>query len=111
MHTPAGHRQRRPLRPPAMRATRRADALGSPPVAYELMGVINVTPDSFSDGGMFDDAASAIAHGRRLAAEGAGILAAGGESNRPGAATAPAAETVQYSFHRPQDRSVDARVS
>src|SRR3982751_4743454 len=54
------------------------------------MGVINVTADSFSDGGMFDDAASAIAHGERLAAEGASILDVGGESTRPGAA--PVAE-------------------
>jgi dihydropteroate synthase len=60
------------------------------PVAYELMGVINVTPDSFSDGGMFDDAAPAVAHGRRLAAEGAGILDVGGESTRPGADPVPA---------------------
>ena len=49
------------------------------------MGVVNVTPDSFSDGGQFDDAAQAIAHGRRLAAEGAAILDVGGESTRPGA--------------------------
>jgi dihydropteroate synthase len=63
-------------------------------VDYELMGVINVTPDSFSDGGMFDDAASAIAHGRRLAAEGAGILDVGGESTRPGAAPVPAEDEL-----------------
>ena len=44
------------------------------------MGVVNVTPDSFSDGGQFDDAAQAVAHGRRLAAEGAVILDVGGES-------------------------------
>src|SRR4051794_29390369 len=49
------------------------------------MGVVNVTPDSFSDGGQFDDAAQAVAHGRRLAAEGAEILDVGGESTRPGA--------------------------
>ena len=49
------------------------------------MGVVNVTPDSFSDGGQFDDAAQAVAHGRRLAAEGAAILDVGGESTRPGA--------------------------
>ena len=50
------------------------------------MGVVNVTPDSFSDGGEFLDPAAAIAHGRRLAAEGADILDIGGESTRPGAA-------------------------
>jgi len=51
-----------------------------------IMGVVNVTPDSFSDGGRFLDPASAIAHARRLAAEGADILDLGGESSRPGAA-------------------------
>lgn len=49
------------------------------------MGVVNVTPDSFSDGGRYVDAAKAIAHGRRLVAEGADILDVGGESTRPGA--------------------------
>ena len=53
--------------------------------AYTIMGVVNVTPDSFSDGGVFDDAQAAIAHGRRLVAEGAGIVDVGGESTRPGA--------------------------
>jgi dihydropteroate synthase len=50
-----------------------------------LMGVVNVTPDSFSDGGLYADPASAIAHGRQLRAEGADILDVGGESTRPGA--------------------------
>ena len=58
----------------------------------ELMGVVNVTPDSFSDGGLFLDAAAAIAHGRELAAAGAGILDVGGESTRPGAEPVGAAE-------------------
>ena len=49
------------------------------------MGVINVTPDSFSDGGQFGDPAAAIAHGRALLAEGADWLDVGGESTRPGA--------------------------
>ena len=49
------------------------------------MGIVNVTPDSFSDGGEFLDPARAIAHGRELAAEGADILDIGGESTRPGA--------------------------
>ena len=49
------------------------------------MGVINVTPDSFSDGGEFFEADSAVEHGRRLVAEGAHILDVGGESTRPGA--------------------------
>ena len=51
-----------------------------------VMGVVNVTPDSFSDGGEWLDPAAAIAHGHKLAAEGAQILDIGGESTRPGAA-------------------------
>lgn len=50
-----------------------------------VMGVVNVTPDSFSDGGMFHDTDAAIAQGRALAAAGADILDIGGESTRPGA--------------------------
>jgi dihydropteroate synthase len=53
---------------------------------FDLMGVVNVTPDSFSDGGAFLDPDAAIAQGRRLAAEGAELLDVGGESTRPGAA-------------------------
>lgn len=49
------------------------------------MGVVNVTPDSFSDGGAFFDRDAAVAHGRALAADGAAILDIGGESTRPGA--------------------------
>ena len=52
---------------------------------FSVMGVVNVTPDSFSDGGRFLDADAAIAHGDRLAQEGADILDVGGESTRPGA--------------------------
>ena len=51
-----------------------------------VMGVVNVTPDSFSDGGLWFDPAAAIAHGEQLAREGADILDVGGESTRPGAA-------------------------
>ena len=50
-----------------------------------VMGVVNVTPDSFSDGGRFLDPDAAVAHGLRLRAEGADILDVGGESTRPGA--------------------------
>ncbi len=50
-----------------------------------VMGVVNVTPDSFSDGGRYLDAERAIAHGRRLLRDGADILDIGGESTRPGA--------------------------
>ena len=49
-----------------------------------IMGIVNVTPDSFSDGGRLPSVAAAIAHGLRLAAEGADILDIGGESTRPG---------------------------
>ena len=52
---------------------------------FTVMGVVNVTPDSFSDGGRYIDAGAAIAHGLELEAEGAGILDIGGESTRPGA--------------------------
>lgn len=50
-----------------------------------VMGIVNVTPDSFSDGGMFQDAASAVKHGLLLLEEGADLLDVGGESTRPGA--------------------------
>jgi dihydropteroate synthase len=50
------------------------------------MGVVNVTPDSFSDGGLYLDPPAAVEHGLALAAEGAAILDVGGESTRPGAA-------------------------
>src|ERR1051326_3566634 len=53
--------------------------------AYTLMGVINVTPDSFSDGGSFIEPDAAVTHGKRLIGEGADILDIGGESTRPGA--------------------------
>jgi len=64
-------------------------------VRYELMGVVNVTPDSFSDGGAFSDAAAAVAHARRLVSEGAGIVDVGGESTRPGADPVPVAEELE----------------
>ncbi|MGR6913674.1 dihydropteroate synthase [[Actinomadura] parvosata] len=51
-----------------------------------VMGVVNVTPDSFSDGGLWFDEAAAIEHGRELVREGADIVDVGGESTRPGAA-------------------------
>jgi dihydropteroate synthase len=59
------------------------------------MGVVNVTPDSFSDGGRYLDAASAIAHGLELEAEGATILDVGGESTRPGAPPVREAEELR----------------
>lgn len=59
-----------------------------------LMGIVNVTPDSFSDGGAWLDPARAIAHGVELANAGAAILDIGGESTRPGAAEVPATEEI-----------------
>jgi len=56
----------------------------APPARPLVMGIVNVTPDSFSDGGRHAAAGQAIAHGLRLAAEGADILDVGGESTRPG---------------------------
>src|SRR3954447_13280578 len=50
-----------------------------------VMGVVNVTPDSFSDGGLYFSADAAVAHGEQLLNEGAGVLDVGGESTRPGA--------------------------
>lgn len=58
------------------------------------MGVLNVTPDSFSDGGRFFDKTEAVAQGRRLAALGADIVDVGGESTRPGAPPVSAAEEI-----------------
>jgi dihydropteroate synthase len=60
----------------------------------KVMGVVNVTPDSFSDGGRHFDPAAALAHARRLIAEGADILDVGGESTRPGAAPVSAADEI-----------------
>jgi dihydropteroate synthase len=60
-----------------------------------VMGVVNVTPDSFSDGGKFFDAGAAVAHGLALVAEGAEILDIGGESTRPGASAVSEAEELR----------------
>ena len=59
------------------------------------MGVLNVTPDSFSDGGRFLDSNVAVEHGRRLASEGASLVDVGGESTRPGAAPVSADEELR----------------
>src|SRR4051795_5633609 len=99
-------RPRRPASPPPPPGNRTPRTPAAPslsssgrPVAFkpvfEIMGVVNVTPDSFSDGGQFDDAAQAVAHGRRLLAEGADILDVGGESTRPGAAPVRVQEELE----------------
>ncbi|MBW8303016.1 MAG: dihydropteroate synthase [Brevundimonas sp.] len=58
------------------------------------MGIVNVTPDSFSDGGRLASVEAAVAHGLRLAEQGADILDIGGESTRPGAEPVPGAEEI-----------------
>lgn len=66
-----------------------------PPVAGidlsqpRIMGILNVTPDSFSDGGAFNGSARAVTHGQAMAAAGADLIDIGGESTRPGAVTVP----------------------
>ena len=62
---------------------------------FTIMGVVNVTPDSFSDGGRYLDAQAAIEHGLELEAEGAAILDVGGESTRPGADPVPEPEELR----------------
>jgi dihydropteroate synthase len=60
-----------------------------------VMGVVNVTPDSFSDGGEHADSDAAVAHGLKLAGEGADLLDVGGESTRPGAGEVPVEEELR----------------
>jgi dihydropteroate synthase len=74
-----------------------------------VMGIVNVTPDSFSDGGQHADYERAIAHGLRLAAEGADIIDIGGESTRPGALPVAAAEELERIL--PVIRELSGRVS
>lgn len=76
---------------PAARLAPRPLQFGARPL---VMGIVNVTPDSFSDGGDFLEPAEAVAQGLRLAEEGADILDVGGESTRPGAAKISAAEEI-----------------
>lgn len=61
-----------------------SDSLAGPPAT--VLGVLNITPDSFSDGGQFMDLDAAIAHAKQMIAEGADIIDVGGESTRPGSA-------------------------
>nr|MBA3799719.1 dihydropteroate synthase [Geodermatophilaceae bacterium] len=60
-----------------------------------VMGILNVTPDSFSDGGRFSGLADAVAHGVSMAAAGADVVDVGGESTRPGAERVPADEELR----------------
>ncbi|MFS8430724.1 dihydropteroate synthase [Xanthomonas campestris pv. plantaginis] len=61
----------------------------------QVMGIVNVTPDSFSDGGQYTTVDAAVAHGLRLVAEGAAVLDVGGESTRPGASAVSLEEELQ----------------
>ena len=61
-----------------------------PDAPYAIMGILNVTPDSFSDGGTYEETGAAVAQAARMAAEGASIVDVGGESTRPGAGPVPA---------------------
>ncbi|GAB2512818.1 dihydropteroate synthase [Lysobacter humi (ex Lee et al. 2017)] len=61
----------------------------------QVMGIVNVTPDSFSDGGQHADVGAAVAHGLRLVEEGADLLDVGGESTRPGATAVDADEELR----------------
>lgn len=60
-----------------------------------VMGVLNVTPDSFYDGGRYADTASAVAHARQMAADGADVIDVGGESTRPGAVAVPETDELR----------------
>lgn len=93
----------------------------SQPAMPVIMGILNVTPDSFSDGGEFFDVGHAVDHARRMAAEGAAIIDIGGESSRPGAQPVDAAsqlgrvlpviETLHDELGARCALSIDARVA
>ena len=105
-----GERSRRLLSAPDLRQKAETNTalatwlqrLGAPRPAFagialdrpRIMGIVNVTPDSFSDGGQFASAQEAIDHGRRLAEAGANVLDVGGESTRPGAAAVSVQEEM-----------------
>jgi dihydropteroate synthase len=78
---------------------------------FLVMGIVNVTPDSFSDGGRFLRAEDAVSQGRRLLAEGADLLDIGGESTRPGAAPVSAEDEIARTAPVIAQLSPDARVS
>ena len=73
----------------------RPDIAGIPMDRTQLMGIVNVTPDSFSDGGDFAEADLAVAHARRLATDGAAFIDIGAESTRPGAEAVTEAEELR----------------
>ena len=79
---------------PRWEALGRAIVGESDPVP-KVMGIVNVTPDSFSDGGRYSDTALAVAHARSLEGEGADLLDLGGESSRPGSTPVPLDEELR----------------
>ncbi len=88
---------------------RRTTMAGSKRVQQQIMGIVNVTPDSFSDGGQFANAQEAIDHALRLEDEGASILDVGGESTRPGSDPVPLNEELQRIM--PVLEGLDGRVN
>jgi dihydropteroate synthase len=75
-----------------------------------VMGVLNVTPDSFSDGGEWLEADAAIAHGRKMVADGADLVDVGGESTRPGALRSPVDEELRRALPVVRDLAADGIV-
>lgn len=90
-----------PLVRPRQRGGRTTPAVPVPQVRLDdlhrtqIMGILNVTPDSFSDGGRFEEIEAALAHAAALAGHGADMIDVGGESTRPGAARVPVAEELR----------------
>jgi dihydropteroate synthase len=76
-----------------------------------VMGVLNVTPDSFSDGGLYLDAEAAVAHALEMAAQGAAIVDVGGESTRPGAQSVPERDELERVIPVVERIAVDAEPS
>jgi dihydropteroate synthase len=79
------------IRTPSLRVGNREIPFRRSPL---VMGILNVTPDSFSDGGRFTNAAAAVAHAHRMVADGADIVDVGGESTRPGSEEVSASEEM-----------------
>jgi len=92
---PANAKPSAPSLPQAGRVFRAGSHCWEFPRKALIMGVLNVTPDSFSDGGKFAEPQAAIAQGMRMAAEGAEIIDVGGESTRPGAAEVSVEEELR----------------
>jgi dihydropteroate synthase len=80
------------------------------PAPALVMGIVNVTPDSFSDGGRFADPGAAVAHGLELVRQGADLLDVGGESTRPGSQPVPADEELRRVIPVVRDLAAQAGV-